>query len=88
MSLFGSSMALLSGQAKSDASRSRWGFEHHVALAAVYPLTRSQQGIWIEYTTDPMSTKYNLTLEWTLPANSEDPGSLEKILHGRADYVH
>ncbi|KAL9117893.1 MAG: hypothetical protein Q9187_005564, partial [Circinaria calcarea] len=81
MSVFGSSMALLSGQAKAGGSPSRRGFKHHMALSAVYPLTRSQQGIWIEYTTDPMSTKYNLTLEWTLPANSEDPGSLENILH-------
>lgn len=34
---------------------------------AIFPLTRTQEGIWIEYMMRPSSTHYNLTLRFSLP---------------------
>lgn len=31
-----------------------------------FPLTKSQEGIWVEYQSDPSSTRYNLTMELNL----------------------
>lgn len=53
-------------------------------LRALYPLTRSQQGIWLDYQMNPDSTRYNLTLEWTFGKDDLDLSpNLDSILEGR-----
>ncbi|BDD57852.1 hypothetical protein MPDQ_001039 [Monascus purpureus] len=36
------------------------------AVKAKYPLTHNQQGIWLEQSLDPLSTQFNLIMEWDL----------------------
>lgn len=61
MALFNNDMCLLSGVA-GENGRPR-GIN---CLESVFPLTKSQEGMWIDYLADSSSTKYNLTLEWNL----------------------
>lgn len=53
-------------------------------LRALYPLTRTQQGIWFEYQMNLDSTRYNLTLECIFETGGRDPGTtIDSILKGR-----
>ncbi|KAF5139466.1 Hybrid PKS-NRPS synthetase TAS1 [Metarhizium anisopliae] len=61
MALFNNDMCLLSGVA-GENGRPR-GIN---CLESVFQLTKSQEGMWIDYLADSSSTKYNLTLEWNL----------------------
>ena len=88
MSVFKDSMTLLSGPPSTKASNVRRAYETDGAMVkSLYPLTHSQQGIWIEFTMDSLSTKYNLTLEWVLPAKKEETdGGLKRALEGERTY--
>ncbi|KAB2573376.1 Hybrid PKS-NRPS synthetase TAS1 [Lasiodiplodia theobromae] len=67
MALFKQDMSLLSGPTViSGSSNAGSTCQSAIGVRAVYPLTSSQEGIWVEYVIDPLSTKYNLTLEWDL----------------------
>ncbi|KAF4631120.1 hypothetical protein G7Y89_g7005 [Cudoniella acicularis] len=61
MSFFGDSMTLISGPQAPKSLK--------LAVKSMFPLTHSQQGIWMEYCMSPQSTQYNLTLEWSLPGD-------------------
>ena len=53
-------------------------------LRALYPLTRRQAGIWLEYQMNPESTRYNLTLEWTLEKDDKEyDATLGSVLKGK-----
>ena len=82
MSLYQDDMCLLSGPpSSSGASISS---KKTPIPRSVYPVTKSQEGMWVEFQTDPLSTKYNLTLEWDLLRNStgERP-SVTAVLQGK-----
>ncbi|KAF2015411.1 acetyl-CoA synthetase-like protein [Aaosphaeria arxii CBS 175.79] len=65
MQLFTDDMCLLSGPSSGVAEKhTAVGPPHTAPPRSVFPLTRSQEGMWLEFATDPTSTKYNLTLEW------------------------
>lgn len=67
MSLYQDDMCLLSGPpGSSGAPMPR---KKTPIPRSVYPVTKSQEGMWVEFQTDPSSTKYNLTLEWDLLRN-------------------
>lgn len=63
-------------------------------VVAVYPMTRSQEGLWIAYCMAPQHTLYNLTLKFTFLNNSETDydSSLEAIQRGLSSstcaYLH
>jgi len=65
MSLFSQAMTLLSGPGASEGSQIA-AASTSARIQAIYPLSRSQEGIWTEYTMTPSSTKYNLTMQWDL----------------------
>lgn len=52
-------------------------------ILATYPLTRSQEGIWVDYLADRTSTQYNLTLEWNMVDNAETKFKTGQIIAGR-----
>jgi hypothetical protein len=54
MPLFTNDMCLLSGHPDNEIQS--------VTPCHVYPLTKSQEGIWIEHQADPKSSKYHLVL--------------------------
>lgn len=80
------SMTLLSGSPFSTHSVRKIPVSQPGLFAdidSIYPLTRSQEGIWIEYSMDSSSTQYNLTLEWTFNGDSsKEVTSVESILKG------
>lgn len=51
---------------------------------ATYPLTHSQEGIWIDYLADRTSTQYNLTLEWNIVNGTEPQIGLPEIVSGKS----
>ncbi|KAJ6563927.1 hypothetical protein B0H19DRAFT_73896 [Mycena capillaripes] len=49
--------------------------------ARVYPLSRSQEGIWIEYLMEPQSSRYNLTLRVDIDQQADEyDGSLSSVV--------
>jgi hypothetical protein len=74
------SMILISGP-----SRLLRDDHHQLAGDAVttYPLTHSQEGIWIDYLADRTSTQYNLTLGWNIASRIESQIGLPEIISGR-----
>ncbi|KJZ80421.1 hypothetical protein HIM_00271 [Hirsutella minnesotensis 3608] len=69
MSLYSDDMCLLSGPTGQQGNGLSSSPSHRTRTCiprSVYPLTKSQEGMWIEFQMDPASTKYNLTLEWDL----------------------
>jgi hypothetical protein len=81
MALFNDDMCLLSGPsprgestgaAAGPKSAEPVALSHSLPGRCVFPLTRSQEGIWVEYQSEPTSTKYNLTLEWNLERRPEE----------------
>ena len=80
--LFSDLMCLLSGPRSDEAidvdARSR-----DVPATCVYPITKSQEGIWIECQSDPATTKYNLTLEWDLQKEDSTEYSISHIIKGQ-----
>lgn len=72
MALYSNDMCLLSGPALDGSSqhRSSDSVDRSRPARCVFPLTRSQEGIWVEYQSNPSSTRYNLTLEWNLERSS------------------
>lgn len=80
MALFNDDMCLLSGPSPGGESgtagpKTTEPVAHSLTARCVFPLTRSQEGIWVEYQSEPTSTKYNLTLEWNLERNPEEEDS-------------
>ncbi|KAG8418963.1 putative Hybrid PKS-NRPS biosynthetic cluster [Metarhizium acridum] len=75
MALFSNDMCLLSGVA-GKFGRSR-GIN---CLESVFPLTKSQEGMWIAYLADSSSTKYNLTLEWNLKDSPPGEADITNVL--------
>ncbi|KAI0185232.1 amino acid adenylation domain protein [Xylaria flabelliformis] len=63
MSLFSDDMCLLSGPRVLASNNQK------ITPKRAFPLTRTQEGIWMETQTQPHSTTYNLTLEWDLGRN-------------------
>jgi hypothetical protein len=58
-------------------------------VSVIYPMTSSQEGLWLAYLAEPRHTAYNLTMKFSLPA--KDPKfSLESLLNGQfaASRVH
>lgn len=84
MALFSDTMCLLSGPTSSGTVRASTQQNSPHAQSEspnrVYPLTKSQEGMWVEFQTDPSSTKYNLTLEWNLFQNRPVLAPLSNIL--------
>ncbi|KAH9210623.1 hypothetical protein DL95DRAFT_448683 [Leptodontidium sp. 2 PMI_412] len=46
---------------------------------ATYPLTHSQEGVWVGYLADRSSTQYNHTLGWSLNTSTEPQPGLQEI---------
>ncbi|KAF9071084.1 hypothetical protein BDP27DRAFT_552198 [Rhodocollybia butyracea] len=65
------SMPFLSGPpaAKSEVPFKLAALPHD--STTLFPLTRTQEGVWIEYMMTPSSTHYNLTLKLSLPVQLE-----------------
>lgn len=85
MALFNDAMCLLSGPATDSRSRNESPIPKSATPRCVYPLTKSQEGMWIEFQVDSLSTKYNLTLEWDLGVESSPdstPG-INDVLRGK-----
>ena len=84
MTIARNNMTLLSGPRTSQGQGKENGPEGVTeAVSAIYPLTRSQEGIWTEYLMDPQSTQYNLTLQWHLFDDRESFAvSLNVLLSG------
>ena len=56
-------------------------------IVSMIPLTRSQEGIWLDYVLAPQSTQYNLTLKATLvDGNNSYDGSLRAVVSGRMQF--
>lgn len=75
-----SSMALISGPIRIS------GHGQHQSpgdIVATYPLTRSQEGIWVDYLADRTSTQYNLTLEWNMVDNVETKFKTSELVAGK-----
>lgn len=52
-------------------------------VVSMIPLTRSQEGIWLDYILAPQSTQYNLTLKVTLiDGDNSYNGSLRAVVSG------
>lgn len=52
-------------------------------VVAIYPMTKAQEGLWLEYSTTPHHTQYNLTLKFTFSRSSDEyDGSLDAIQAG------
>lgn len=84
MALFKQDMSLLSGPTViSGSSNAGSTCQSAIGVRAVYPLTSSQEGIWVEYVTDPLSTKYNLTLEWDLSNSERSWDSTSTVFSGK-----
>lgn len=82
MALFSDDICLLSGPRIDSA-----GYEaahRQSAPRKVFPLTKSQEDMWVEFQTEPFSTKYNLTIEWDLKRsyNGTTGFSLIDVLEG------
>ncbi|KYK54404.1 hypothetical protein DCS_06362 [Drechmeria coniospora] len=45
-----------------------------------YPLTKSQESIWLEYQKDASSTKYNVTLEWEISDATKGAPCVRQVL--------
>lgn len=79
--LFSDLMCLLSGP-RNDEVPSTDARSRDIPATCVYPITKSQEGIWIECQSDPATTKYNLTLEWDLLKEDSREYSFSDILQG------
>ncbi|KAK7432505.1 hypothetical protein QQZ08_001070 [Neonectria magnoliae] len=83
MPLYQDDMCLLSGPGPSS-NKDGPASKRRAQLAtprSVYPVTKSQEGMWVEFLSDPFSTKYNLTLEWDILENRSRPKpSLDELL--------
>ncbi|KAI7763057.1 hypothetical protein LZL87_011200 [Fusarium oxysporum] len=81
MPFFTNDMCLLSGHRDNDFQS--------VAPCRIYPLTKSQEGIWIEHQADPKSSKYHLVLCLDLSKHGDgnDPsiGEINDVIHAIAD---
>ncbi|KAI0397031.1 amino acid adenylation domain protein [Xylariaceae sp. FL0594] len=69
MALFSDAMCSLSGprvDSPSDEAARRQSVPRRV-----FPLTKSQEGMWVDFQAEPLSTKYNLTIEWDLKRSGE-----------------
>ncbi|KAF4471968.1 amino acid adenylation domain [Fusarium albosuccineum] len=79
MPLYQDDMCLLSGPpvANCSASSTRRG---PVTPQSVYPMTKSQEAMWIEFQSEPQSTHYNLTLEWDVKDLNGSEPSIKDIL--------
>lgn len=75
-----SSMALISGPAKVSGHGQP---QSAGDIVATYPLTRSQEGIWVDYLANRTSTQYNLTLEWNMVDNAETKFKTGELVAGR-----
>lgn len=84
MSLYSDEMCLLSGPSSTAHGTSSSGVRQRTSTPrSIYPLTKSQEGMWVEFQADRSSTKYNLTLEWDLLRNrSGSVPSIADILNG------
>ncbi|KAJ7208643.1 amino acid adenylation domain protein [Mycena pura] len=71
------------GYTASPSGRSASSLPHDVA--AVYPMTRSQEGLWRAYSAAPKHTMFNLTLQVLF--RGADAISLEQLLRGETS-VH
>jgi hypothetical protein len=49
------------------------------ALAAIYPMTRAQESLWIAYSVAPQHTLYNLTTKLSFNTNHHP---VEKLVEG------
>nr|POE79797.1 hybrid pks-nrps synthetase tas1 [Quercus suber] len=69
MAPFSASLCLLSGPAihSNDRAESQLPALSDRTPSLVYPASKSQEGIFTEYLNDPLSSKYNLSLEIDLP---------------------
>ncbi|KAF4991222.1 hypothetical protein FDECE_14114 [Fusarium decemcellulare] len=79
MPLYQDDMCLLSGPpvAHCLAPSRRRG---PVTPQSVYPMTKSQEAMWIEFQSEPQSTHYNLTLEWDVKDLEGSEPSIKDIL--------
>ncbi|KAK7421371.1 hypothetical protein QQX98_002265 [Neonectria punicea] len=81
MPLYQDDMCLLSGPSSNKVGPASTRRVQSAAPRSVYPVTKSQEGMWVEFQTDPFSTKYNLTLEWDLlDSKSRAKPSLDELL--------
>lgn len=59
-------------------------------VAAIYPMTTAQEGLWLAYNNAPHHTLYNLTLKFTFSpdANKDYDCSLEALHNGQYRCTH
>ncbi|KAH8706253.1 hypothetical protein BGZ61DRAFT_493214 [Ilyonectria robusta] len=82
MPLYQGDMCLLSGPSSQYNDPTPTGQRQAVTSRSIYPLTKSQEGMWVDFQTDPFSTKYNLTLEWDILHNRSGPKpTIDELLH-------
>ncbi|KAM4066491.1 AMP-binding enzyme [Hirsutella rhossiliensis] len=83
MSLYQDDMCLLSGPPSNSKEPVPSSAHREMSIPrSVYPLTKSQEGMWIEFQMSPAGTQYNLTLEWDLLSRGSNvaPPSITDIL--------
>lgn len=85
MGLYNDVMCLISGPAQAGQPAPHDSQTHMRGAVgqAVYPLTKSQEGMWIDYQVNPLGTKYNLTLEWDLRARDGLLPAVSDIVDGK-----
>ena len=86
MVLFNDVMCLISGPVQHGRPALHGGQSHQIKSAtsqAVYPLTKSQEGMWNDYLANSGGTKYSLTLEWDLRRRPGPDPPLSEIMNGK-----
>lgn len=85
MVLFDDVMCLISAPAQIGQPAPHDSQTHMEAAIrqAVYPLTRSQEGLWNDYQASPLGTKYNLTLEWDLQTRDGPQLAVSDVVEGK-----
>lgn len=75
-------MTLITG--RSRVSQSTEGHPQSAGHTVTnYPLTRSQEGIWVDYLADRASTQYNISLEWNVVDNVGNQVKTGEIVAGK-----
>ncbi|KAJ6574323.1 hypothetical protein B0H19DRAFT_1020850 [Mycena capillaripes] len=64
-------MHLITGPIPADIPAAQEPTGLPAAVAAIYPMTRAQEGLWLAYSAAPWHTLYNLTMRMSFKTNSE-----------------
>ncbi|KAI0190564.1 amino acid adenylation domain protein [Astrocystis sublimbata] len=87
MVLFDDPMCLLSGPLAGSVGDQN--SHPQITPIKVLPLTKAQDGMWVDFRNEPLSTKYNLTIEWDLEKDPDtDRYEINDVLEVIAKATH